>query len=285
MPSLFANAKRAGFGTVYIDAQRGGGAYQNGMDDRERRDIDRFVQFDAVPVADRDRAAADALVAALHNGRRDVVLVNKMGAHFPVADKYPADRMRYRPALPRGRTAAVTEMQLPENLVTGAESWRRYRNSYRNTLLWTVGGFFDRLFAGGVPAGTLIVYTSDHGQTLHERGDAGTTTHCSPAPAPEEGAVPLVVIGGDDAWATAARRHFDATSHYRIFPTLLAAMGYDKGAVRRLYGPGLDAPARDPLTFNARFNARLGRGPLWVAIRPKALPAPPAQDTPAATPD
>src|SRR3546814_5164736 len=85
MPSLFAYAKRAGFGTVYIDAQRGGGAYQNGMDDRERRDIDRFVQFDAVPVADRDRAAADALVATLHNGRRDVVLVNKMGAHFPVA--------------------------------------------------------------------------------------------------------------------------------------------------------------------------------------------------------
>src|SRR3546814_10614468 len=102
------------------------------MDYRERRDIDRFVQFDAVPVADRDRAAADALVATLHSGRRDVVLVNKMGAHFPVADKYPADATRYRPALPRGRTAAVTEMKLPENLVTGAESWRRYRNSYRD---------------------------------------------------------------------------------------------------------------------------------------------------------
>src|SRR3546814_17383872 len=89
-----------------------------------------------------------------------------------------------------------------------------------------------------------------------------TTTHCSPAPAPEEGAVPLVVIGGDDAWAAAARRHFDATSHYRIFPTLLAALGYDKGAVRRLYGPGLDAPARDPLTLIARLNPRLGRGPV-----------------------
>src|SRR3546814_7337231 len=105
----------------------------------------------------------------------------RSGAHFPVADKDPADATRYRPALPRGRTAAVTEMKLPENLVTGAESWRRYRNSYRKSLLWTVGGFFDQLFAGGVPAGALIVYTSDHGQTLHERGDAGTTTHCSPA--------------------------------------------------------------------------------------------------------
>src|SRR3546814_12673177 len=135
-------------------------------------------------------------------------------------------------------------MKLPENLVTGAESWRRYRNSYRNSLLWTVGGFFDQLFAGGVPAGALIVYTSDHGQTLHERSDAGTTTHCSPAPAPEEGAVPLVVVDAGGAWAAAARRHFAASSHYRIFPTLLAAMGYDRDAVQRLLGPGLAGTGR-----------------------------------------
>src|SRR3546814_12530171 len=110
------------------------------MDDRERRDIDRFVQFGDVPVADRDRAAAGALVAALHNGRRDVVLVNKMGAHFPVADKYPADATRYRPALPRGRTAAVTEMKLPAKLVNGADSWRRYRNSHRHKMGERPGG-------------------------------------------------------------------------------------------------------------------------------------------------
>src|SRR3546814_6728377 len=50
MPSLFAYAKRAGFGTVYIDAQRDGGAYQNGVDDRERRDIDRFVHLGDVQI-------------------------------------------------------------------------------------------------------------------------------------------------------------------------------------------------------------------------------------------
>src|SRR3546814_21003539 len=133
-------------------------------------------------------------------------------------------------------------MKLPENLVTGAESWRRYRNSYRNSLLWTVGGFFDQLFAGGVPAGALIVYTSDHGQTLHERGDAGTTTHCSPAPAPAEGAVPLVVVDAGGAWAAAAPRHFDASSHYRIFPTLLSPMGYSSRAWPPLYVPPASAP-------------------------------------------
>src|SRR3546814_15627889 len=111
-----------------------------------------------------------------------------MGAHFPVADKYPADRMRYRPALPRGRTAAGTEMQLPENLVTGGESWRLYRNSYRNTLLWTVGGFVDRRVAGGCPTGTMYGYSSDHRQTSHQPRDPRTTTHSTPPPAPAQGA-------------------------------------------------------------------------------------------------
>lgn len=278
LPSIFAYARRAGFATTYIDAQRTGGAYQNGMDDAERRDIDHFVQFDGTPVVDRDMAAADALIALLGNGRRDFILVNKMGAHFPVADKYPESAAIFGPALSRGETANVTEMRLPENLFSGAEAWRLYRNSYRNTVAWTVGAFFDRLFAHARLDGALIVYTADHGQNLHERGDPGTTTHCSPFPKAEEGAVPLVVIGDDDRWAAAAKANFDASSHYRIFPTLLGAMGYDREAVRRLYGEALDSARADPATFNSLFNARLGRKPIWVAVRRSAVARPPATD-------
>lgn len=278
MPSIFTYARRAGFATTYIDAQRTGGAYQNGMDDAERRGIDHFVQFDDTPVVDRDMAAADALIALLGNGRRDFILVNKMGAHFPVADKYPESAAVFGPALPRGETANVTEMRLPENLFSGAEAWRLYRNSYRNTVAWTVGAFFDRLFGGARLDGALIVYTADHGQNLHERGDPGTTTHCSPFPEAEEGAVPLVVIGDDDRWAAAAKANFDASSHYRIFPTLLGAMGYDREAVRRLYGDALDSARADPATFNSLFNARLGRKPIWVEVRRSAVARPPATD-------
>src|SRR3546814_17469247 len=108
----------SGFGTVYIDAQRDGGAYQNGMDDRERRDIDRFVQFGDVPVADRARAAAGALVAAPHTGRRGVGLVHQMGAHFPDAAKYPADATTCRPAPPPGLPAGGTTQELPNNTST-----------------------------------------------------------------------------------------------------------------------------------------------------------------------
>src|SRR3546814_20979873 len=100
-----------------------------------------------------------------------------MGAHFPVADKYPADATRYRPALPRGPTAAVTEMKLPENLVTGAESWRRYRHRYRHRLLWTGGVFFAHFLARGCPPGELLVSTSAPGQAPPQRCD---TRHTPP---------------------------------------------------------------------------------------------------------
>lgn len=278
MPSIFGYAKHAGFETVYIDAQRTGGDYQNGMDDAERRKIDHFIQFDDTPVMERDMAAADALIERLNNKRRDFILVNKMGAHFPVADKYPSNAQIYRPALPRNESAIVTETRLPENLYSGAESWRLYRNAYRNTVAWTVGGFFDELFASARLDGTLIVYTSDHGQNLHERGDHGTTTHCSSSPASEEGAVPLVVIDGSRDWTAAAKRNFDASSHYRIFPTLLNAMGYDPKSVRQLYGDALDSSLPDPVTFNALFNARLGRKPQWVEVRRPSVARPPIGD-------
>ncbi len=278
MPSIFAYAKAAGFATIYIDAQRTGGAYQNGMDDSERRHIDHFLQFDDTPVVDRDMAVADALIAALGNDRREFILVNKMGAHFPVADKYPDSAAIFRPTLPRDQSAVVTETQLPENLYSGAESWRLYRNSYRNTVAWTVGGFFEKLFAKARLDGALIIYTSDHGQNLHERGDVGTTTHCSPAPASEEGSVPLAIISTSPRWRAAAQRNFDASSHYRIFPTLLNAMGFEPAAVRRHYGEALDSSAADPATFNSLFNARLGRKPIWVKVGRASVPQPPVGD-------
>src|SRR5690606_4081727 len=124
----------------------------------------------------------------------------------------------------------------------------------------------------------LIIYTSDHGQDLHERGASGTTTHCSPSPTTGEGAVPLVIIDSSGHWEQPAKRHFDRASHYRIFPTLLGAMGYDKAAVQRIYGEALDSPQPDPATFNSLFHARLGRDPTWVKVDRASLAQPPRND-------
>lgn len=282
MPPIWEYASRAGFHTVYIDAQRTGGELQNLMDEEERRTIDSFVQLDGVPVVDRDMAAAEALAALTRNDRADFVIVNKVGAHFPVHDKYPDSHLKHRPSLDRGRYRGITDTGSRAGFGGSAEDWKRYRNAYRNTLLWNVGEFFDRLVERGDLARATLIYTSDHGQDLHERGSSGLNTHCSVDPVPEEGLVPLVVIEGAELqtldWQANQKANHDRVSHYQIFPTLLALLGYAPGDVRPLYGDSLIPPSTDPFTFNTLFNARLGRDPVWRKIDMEAIAAPPASD-------
>jgi hypothetical protein len=270
MPSIWRYAKKAGLRTVYIDGQRTGGQRHNLMTAEELRDVDLFVQFDTVAVRDRDIAAADKLAEILGNRTAEFVLVNKVGAHFPVHDKYPDEYMRYRPVLPRGRYTAISDTGSRAGFGGAQEDWLRYRNAYRNTLGWNVGAFFDRLFERASLSGATLIYTSDHGQDLHERGNPGRSTHCSSDPVIEEGIVPLVVVEGAEArtldWGQHLAANRNRQSHYAVFPTLLEIMGYRREDVRALYGPSLVEPSQDDFTFNARFNARLGKKPVWIPI-------------------
>ena len=154
-PSIWQYAHQAGMETVYIDAQRTGGHLQNLMTDTEKRDIDRFIQFDDTPVQQRDMAVEAKLVELLGDGRPQLILVNKVGAHFPVHDKYPDNFMLWRPALPRGQYAEVTDTGSRDGLSGSAQDWVLYRNAYRNTLAWNVGEFFKRLLAQA-----CLLYTS-----------------------------------------------------------------------------------------------------------------------------
>jgi Sulfatase len=281
-PSIWSYAKAAGLGTAYIDAQRTGESYQNGMDAVERAAIDHWVQFENVAVVDRDQAVADELARLLNDGKPQFIYVNKMGGHFPVNAKYPENRKLYVPAAPRNAFDGAAEKSARDVFKGGAEEWRLYRNAYRNTIAWNVGAFFDRLFAKAKVGGALVIYTSDHGQNLHERGGLGKATHCTPEPIAEEGAVPLVVLDGkapgQSVWEAAAKRARNTSSHYRIFPTLLNQMGYDRKAVKNAYGPSLDDDSTDPMTFNPYFNARLGRAPVWMKIDPEKIAKPSVLD-------
>ncbi|ATB63213.1 sulfatase-like hydrolase/transferase [Pseudomonas mosselii] len=264
-PSIWQYAKHAGLGTVYIDGQRTGGNLQNLMTETEKRDIDQFIQFDDTPVVQRDMAALERLVALLRDGKPQLIVVNKVGAHFPVHDKYPDDFLKYQPALPRGRYVDIADTGTRDGFDGRPQDWVLYRNAYQNTVLWNVGEFFRRLFAEGDLSQAVVLYTSDHGQDLHERGNPGLNTHCDSDPVPEEGLVPLVVIQGEGLrtldWQAHLPANRNASSHYNLFPTLLKLMGYDGTAVSALYGRSLDMPTDDPFTFNVRFNARLGAKP------------------------
>ncbi len=280
-PSIWSYAKTAGFETIYIDAQRTGGQYQNLMNDVERADIDHWHQFEDIAVLHRDHSVADRLSSYLNDDKKQFILVNKVGAHFPVNDKFPDSHAQYRPMLKRGTMADVTDTASRDHLDGRQSNWILYRNSYRNSLTWNVGGFFDRLFEKANLADATIIYTSDHGQTFHERGEKGQATHCTPNPEIEEGLAPLVVIGdqeNEERWASAVNQSKDGLSHYRIFPTLLRAMGYAAKAVKPIYGPDMLAPDSDPFTFNIKFNARLGSEPVWKHIPLDQIAHPPESD-------
>lgn len=281
MPSIWQYARTAGLRTVYIDAQRTGGRLQNLMNKSERKEIDEFVQFNDTPVRDRDMAAAQKLIDLLGNDTAELVYINKVGAHFPVHDKYPDDFMIYRPVLPRGQYADISDTGERDGFGGQVEDWGRYRNAYKNTLLWNVGEFFARVFAQASLDNAVLIYTSDHGQDLHERGNPGLDTHCGGDPVVEEGLVPLVVIQGNGLpgldWQRELAGNKNRSSHYNIFPTLLQLMGYDLAVLQAIYGKPLSLHTEDEFTFNTRFNARLGEKANWKYIDLKEVVTPTLQ--------
>lgn len=292
-PSIWSYARAAAMRTVYIDGQSTAGRLQNLMTPAERREIDDFIQFDTVPVRMRDMAIADKLAAHLNNGRREFIYVNKVGAHFPIADKYPAEFEIYRPALPRTEGNSLLSWTSDRSGFRGTDDeWIHYRNSYRNTLIWIVGYFFDKLFREAQIGKSVVIYTSDHGQDLHERRNPGNNTHCgSQDAAQEEGLVPLVIIQGSGLghssgmpdWRGHLGSNRNASSAFRIFPTLLVLMGYERAPVRLRYGFALDEIGNDQFAYSLDFSEPLlGRAASFRTIDVSRIVSPPRSDFAAA---
>ncbi len=278
MPSIWQYAKLAGLRTVYIDAQRTNMRLQNGMTLEEIEYIDKFIQFDDTPIVERDLAAASLLIEYINNDTQEFIILNKLGGHFPVHDKYPDSFAKYLPILPRGNFLNVSDTGSRIGFSGESDAWVRYRNSYRNTLLWGVGQFFQQILDQANLSRAVIIYTSDHGQDLHENQSWGVNTHCSQDPRMEEGVVPLLIIEGEAGRSLDlernTQRNKNFASQYNIFPTLLALMSYSPNEIEPIYGISLDQPTKDNMTFNTRFHARLGRKPSWKKVDPKELVVP-----------
>lgn len=140
---------------------------------------------------------------------------------MPYEDKYPADFTPY----PLRQAASPRE---------------RLIRSYKNGLRWSVDAFFEKVLPEIDLSSTVLVYTSDHGQSLMDRGYM--MSHCSTGPniADGEALVPLFVVTGEgglrNEFAASVRRFAGAASHFDIFPTLLLLLGFDRAAVEARYG-------------------------------------------------
>ncbi|MDB5599724.1 MAG: hypothetical protein JWN71_1768 [Xanthobacteraceae bacterium] len=231
-PTIWQYAKKAGFRTVFIDAQaafnRNPGKMQNFMTAQEARDIDGFYALpeDVAPSALDDRLL-DIVEKELRSPQPVFIYANKNGAHFPYDHGYPAGEGRFEPSMAKsGQDTAQTRI-----------------NSYRNVVSWSVDRFMKRVTDEFDLKDTVVIYTSDHGQAFNP----GKMSHCTvEEPDPREGLVPLFVTAGDqdlrarfEAAAAVSRGH---SSHFEIAPTMLELFGYAADDIQRRYGATLLEP-------------------------------------------
>lgn len=213
-PTIFQYAKAMGYKTYYMDAQTN--SLWTGLTDQDISFVDVWSRArDFGRDIESDFRAADRIVSILSESRGNLIVLNKRGVHFLYEGSYPPD--------------AAVWLPLPGDYLANPSL---VPNSYDNSILYNVNTFFERLLINPeVLEYTVILYTSDHGQTLFENG--ATWMHCNSTP--QEAIVPMILIGRrlpplDD--------HFPA-SHSNILPTLLDLMNVPAEQRIHTYAPSL----------------------------------------------
>lgn len=241
-PTVWSYAKKAGYRTVFIDAQAvfirkmAGypGKLQNFMTAEEMAQIDSFNAVDeAIPAPALDDALLDLILKELEGDDPVFIYANKNGAHFPYDKGYPAEATLFQPAMARS----------PEEIMPSRV------NAYRNVIRWSVDRIFQRLFEEADLDETLVIYTSDHGQFF----SSALFTQCTiEKPDPRQALVPLFVIAPEELksrFASAAGASKGHGSHFTIMPTVLRLMGYEQADIATIYGPSLLEANTQPPAF------------------------------------
>jgi glucan phosphoethanolaminetransferase (alkaline phosphatase superfamily) len=203
-PTIFQYAKSARYNTFLIDVQMNK-LWQ--MRESDLNFVDHWYRPDdftgGVAEQDIDLAAAKIIRKTVENSTGNFIWINKMGLHFPYPTRFPKSKAVWQPVL----QSDSYDYRKKEELI----------NSYDNGLTYNLDNFF-RILIGpdGLPDGTILVYTSDHGQTLSENGESwphsGNTRN--------EACVPLFIISPKQLHLDTAYK----ASHANIFPTLLDLM-------------------------------------------------------------
>lgn len=285
-PSIWEYAKKTGYSTTYIDGQRYDGNLQNFMDSAEISHINRFIQLDKnIKPDEKDHWIARSLRKIIAEPGAHFVYINKMGCHFPYEGKYPDTKKMFMPTMQQTYFGNHSDPKLlPQEWHAqlkqsdGFEAQERLRlvNSYKNCIAWNTDEFFDVLLKDLDLKDTVITYTSDHGQNLHDDGSKQGSTHCTTGQAVAgEGMVPLAVITRDPEtlrkFHQAARFNYDRASLFNVFPTLLLFMGYkaEELAATGTFEPTLLQPLPDDnQRFLSTYFVRFGQKPVWNDIKP-----------------
>jgi glucan phosphoethanolaminetransferase (alkaline phosphatase superfamily) len=217
-PLIWSYAKKAGFKTTLIDAQRGGQGHDY-FDKEELKMIDNNI---ITSDYESDRDIAKELSKLLKSAGNFVIIIKK-GPHFPYSNRYP------KSFAPSFKSNYINEKQ--------------NRIEYARAIMYQTGGFFEELFSESIKPSTLMIYTSDHGQNLEDKVGA---THCTATgnPYQGEGMVPMLVIDNknNEQISSYSQINHNKTSHFNIFSTLLYYLGYEQNDYLNHYGNSLIEP-------------------------------------------
>lgn len=244
-PSVFNYMKQAGFSTYYFDAQ----TYAEPSNYLTRFDVDALDGFFQIlrleagaSKYELDRRIIERLAVRIESDDQSFSYVLKSGAHIHYEGRYPESERFFEPTLEAGELIKMD--------FRGADR-KKTLNSYLNTLRWTVDGFWRELVSSLEATGkdVIVIYTSDHGQSLLEAsrpdGSVERLSHNTPEDPPSlQAMVPLFAFAVGDGARGWLKERFDPTlrdaiDQFAIFPSLLVAAGYDEASVRARHGPNM----------------------------------------------
>lgn len=229
-PMIWAYAHKAGFKTAMVDAWHQERPAHSEMTPLEEKQIDVQVYPSDQPRYLRDGVVAEKVMQLLQGDEPILIYVNKFGTHMDYNHSFPAS-LPYAPA----ETASRSTLDPRRHEMIRA---------YHKAIKFSVDDFFAKLLPSVLSdPDAILIYTSDHGQSMFEGGyDA---SHCSynPAVVHREFSVPLFVATGSSQLAPmfmeAAKHAHDRAHHFDIFPTLLEMMGYPQEWTSANYAPSL----------------------------------------------
>jgi glucan phosphoethanolaminetransferase (alkaline phosphatase superfamily) len=175
-PTIFDYAKKMGYKTIYIDIDQG---YLSPLMKVARkgsvRSLDRWMTERSFKESHidlgttKDLGVARFLSSLLNERGGYFVLVNKKGLHFHYRKRYPDDM---------ASTIWKPVMEASESIDPSATGREKLVNTYDNGIRFQVDEFFRVFVSETTNQNYLIMYTSDHGQTLAEHGQV--YTHAKP---------------------------------------------------------------------------------------------------------
>ena len=221
-PTLFDYAKKMGYETIYVDIDQG---YLSPLMKAARegpvRSMDRWMTEQSFRErhidleTTKDLGVARFLGSLLNERSGYFVLVNKKGLHFRYRNRYPDN-----PA----STIWKPVMEASEPIDPKPTGREKLVNSYDNGIRFQVDEFFRIFVSETENQNYVILYTSDHGQTLAEHGQV--YTHMKSDKAIVD--VPDFLVSGDrysKKGLLAGIPPGIRVSHLNNFATLLDLMG------------------------------------------------------------